>query len=163
MHVYLLVQQTNQKYIFFLTCRPPVCVWRRFMHCWFNGLLSERFWRLLSEKKPRNEDDFYKNVHMSCLLNLKWSVQIWPGSRQPISSQGLNATYIQWWDSQGHIRSIVLLLRSAERQHKIMCSANNGRNIGLLLTPVWFHVKFPFQMTCPQDKVLVAILKAEGG
>lgn len=44
------VQQANQTY-FFLTGRPPVSVWRRFMHCWFNGLFPEWFWRLLSEKQ----------------------------------------------------------------------------------------------------------------
>lgn len=65
---------TNQsKMLFFLTCRPPVCVWTQFMHCWFNRLLPEMFWRLLSEKvAPETQDGFHKNVHMSCLLHLKW-------------------------------------------------------------------------------------------
>ncbi len=93
------VQQTNQK-DFFVTCRPPASVWRRFMHCWFNGLLPERFWRLLSEKHPWKEDEFCKNVHMSCLLNLKWSVQIWPGSRQPISSHGLLAWMLHTYSDE---------------------------------------------------------------
>lgn len=86
--------KTNWSKIFFQTCRPPVCVWTRFMHCWFNGLLPERLSDSCSLKsKPRKGFHFLKKVHHSRLLNLKRSAWIWPGSGQPISSQGLTVTY----------------------------------------------------------------------
>lgn len=53
------------------------------------------------KNNPRKDDHFLEGgggglgVHMSCLLNLKRLVQIWPGSRQLVSSRGLDVTYIQ--------------------------------------------------------------------
>lgn len=161
MPIILAVQQTNQT-DFFLTCRPPVSVWRRFMHCWFNGLLPERFWRLLSEKQPWKKE---RRLLQECSQELspKSKTVGTDMARKQTAHKlprafGLNVTYLQWWDSQGRDRGIALLLTSAERQQKVMYFTNNGSNMGLLLTPVWFHVKFPFQMACPRDKVLVATL-----
>lgn len=113
-------------------------------------VLTAALWKVTLTKRTIF---FCKNVHMSCLPNLKkGSVQIWPRSRQHISSHGhfdLNGTYIQRRDSQGHIRSIVLPLTSAESQYKSCILQIMAANMGLLLTPVWFRVKFPFPNGMP--------------
>lgn len=65
------VQHTNIYFLSVLTCRPPVCVWTQFMHCWFKRLLS---WKVLTaapcKVTPEKQGGFLlKKVHMSCLLN----------------------------------------------------------------------------------------------
>lgn len=108
-----------------------------------------------SLKSNSEKTDFFRNVHKSCLLNLKWSLQICSGNRQPISSHGLLAWMLHTYN-EGALRDIpktlCFFLHAAEG------FTNNGNNMGPLLTPVQFHVIFTFQMACLQDEVLDATL-----
>lgn len=114
-----------------------------------------------SLKSKSEKIDFCKNVHMSCLLNLKWSLQICSGRRQPKSSHRLLAWMLHTY-SDGVLRDIsetmCFFLQAAQGLNKIVCCTNNGSNMSRLLTPVRFHAKCTSQTACLQDKVLDATL-----
>lgn len=118
---------TNWSKVCFRTCRSPVCVWTRFMHCWFNGFLPESLWQLLPENWTPKRDQHLKDssTHSSpnskaanMDLTRKWTARKPPGGR----------SYMQWCDSQGRAQSIVRPLGPAERQHYVMCLTNDGSN-----------------------------------
>lgn len=164
------VQHTYIYFLSVLTCRPPVRVWTQFMHCWFNRLLS---WKVLTaapcKVTPEKKDAFFKKkrVHKSCLLNQRGFgedvTQIQTAHKLPGAE----------WCKHGVMRfsgtrsKFALRLRSVEKWQNArqrVCFTVNGGIIDLsVLTPVWPHVRFPFQMPGSWNKVLVVSLKAEGG
>lgn len=105
--------------------------------------------------KVTEKIDFCKNVHRSCLLNLKWSLQICSGSRQPRSSHGLLAWMLRTYND-GVLRDKTLCFFWHKIKQRVF--KNNGSNMGLVATPVRLRVKFTFQMACLQDKVSDATL-----
>lgn len=163
------VQHTNIYFLAVLTCRPPVCVWTQFMHCWFNRLLS---WKVLTaapcKVTPEKKDTFLlKRVHMSCLLNQRGFGKDRAQNQTAHELPGAECCKHGVMRFSGTRLTFVLRLRSVERWHNArqrVRFTDNGAIIGhLVLTHVWSHVRFPLQMSGTWYKVLVVSLRAEGG
>lgn len=81
----------------------------------------------------KSKDDFCENGHKSCLLNLKWWVQIHAGGTQPWAPKSCWLEFYVEGDKVFRGTSC-LLLYLPNGMHKVKYFTNNGSNIDLVMS-----------------------------